>query len=71
MAGKANLPTVGSDRVGKAAATYYGLVESWKNHGINPLTYLADVLSLLPGCKTVEDYQYLIPSNCFKNNIGR
>jgi transposase len=36
---------VGSERAGRAAAIYYSLVESCKLNKVNPLTYLAYVLS--------------------------
>jgi hypothetical protein len=36
---------VGSERAGHAAAIYYSLVESCKANKVNPLTYLAYILS--------------------------
>ena len=69
--GRKNYLTVGSDRGGKAAATFYSLVESCKNVGINPAIYLTDILSKLHECKAEGDYQQLIPSNWLKNDLGR
>lgn len=36
---------VGSERAGHAAAIYYSLVESCKANRVNPVTYLAHILS--------------------------
>jgi transposase len=43
--GRKNFLFVGSERAGRAAAIYYGLVESCKVNRVNPLTYLTYVLS--------------------------
>lgn len=43
--GRKNFLFVGSERAGRAAATYYSLVESCKVNQVNPLTYLTYVLS--------------------------
>lgn len=68
--GRKNFLFVGSDRGGKAAATYYSVVETCKTYGINPLAYLTDALSFLPSCKTEGEYRQLIPNNWLKNNHG-
>ena len=42
--GRKNWLFLGSDRGGRAAATYYTLIQSAKRHGLDPFTYLRDVL---------------------------
>jgi len=51
----------GSDRGGRAAATFYSLIESCKNYKINSIEYLTDIFTRLPTCETEEDYRALIP----------
>lgn len=42
--GRKNWMFLGSDRGGRAAATYYTLIQSAKRHGLDPSAYLRDVL---------------------------
>lgn len=42
--GRKNWLFLGSDNGGRAAATYYTLIQSAKRHGIDPYAYLRDVL---------------------------
>ena len=69
--GRKNYLFVGSDRGGKAAATYYSLVESCKNYQVNPLTFLTDILTTLPECKSNNDYHALTPDQWLKHQTGR
>jgi transposase len=43
--GRKNYLFVGNDAGGKRAAILYSLIESCKRHGVNPVEYLADVLT--------------------------
>jgi len=67
--GRKNYLFVGSDRGGKAAATFYSLMASCKNYGLNPYEYLVDVLTRLPYCNTKEDFVNLIPGDWVKNDV--
>jgi transposase len=42
--GRKNWMFLGSDRGGRAAATYYTLIQSAKRHGLDPFAYLRDIL---------------------------
>jgi len=64
--GRKNYMFVGSERGGYAAAVYYSIVETCKSFNINPLEYLADILTQLPNCKSEEDYAALLPGNWIK-----
>jgi transposase len=46
--GRKNYLFAGSDQGGERAAVFYSLIETCKLNGINPYTYLTDVLSRLP-----------------------
>jgi hypothetical protein len=46
--GRKNYLFAGSDQGGARAAVFYSLIETCKLNGINPYTYLTDVLSRLP-----------------------
>ena len=59
--GRRNYLFVGSDRGGRAAATFYSLIESCKNYKINPIEYLTDMFTRLPYCETQDNYRALIP----------
>ncbi len=49
-----------------AAATIYSIIETCKYHQIEPYEYLRYVLQVLPQCKTIEDYEALLPYNIDK-----
>jgi transposase len=49
-----------------AAATIYSVIETCKYHQIEPYEYLRYVLQALPQCKTIEDYEALLPYNIDK-----
>ena len=47
----------------KASAMYYSMIETAKANGLEPYAYLWALLTQLPSCKTVEDYELLLPWN--------
>lgn len=46
-----------------ASANLYSLIMTAKSHGLDPFYYLAYVFKQLPGAKTVEDVEQLLPWN--------
>jgi hypothetical protein len=42
---------------------YYSIIETAKANGIEPYVYLRALFTQLPRCKTVEDYESLLPWN--------
>lgn len=62
--GKKNFLFIGSPDAGKRSAIIYSIIVSCERHGIDPLTYMRDVLSQMAklgkNCKEVE---HLLPSN--------
>lgn len=46
-----------------ASARLYSLIETAKIHQLNPAAYLKHVFTELPNCKTIEDYEALLPYN--------
>ena len=47
----------------KASAMYYSMIETAKANGLEPYAYLWALFTQLPSCKTVEDYELLLPWN--------
>jgi transposase len=60
--GRKNYLFAGSDQGGERAAVFYSLIETCKLNGINPYTYLTDVLSRLP-THPANRIEELIPYN--------
>jgi transposase len=54
-----------------AAATIYSVIETCKYHHIEAYDYLRYVLQALPLCKTLEEYEALLPYNIDKNLLGK
>tara|TARA_B110000977_G_scaffold196889_1_gene278209 strand:+ start:70 stop:645 length:576 start_codon:yes stop_codon:yes gene_type:complete len=52
-----------SQRGAKASAMYYSVIETAKANGLEPFMYLRALFTQLPSCKTVEDYELLLPWN--------
>jgi hypothetical protein len=46
--GRKNWLFTGSERGGRAAATFFTLIESWRRNGVNPYDDLRDALTRLP-----------------------
>jgi len=50
----------------RASATHYSLIESAKANGLEPYTYLKQVLIALPYAESIEDIEALLPWNIKK-----
>jgi hypothetical protein len=57
--GRRNWLFVGHPEAGDRPAIFYSLMASCRHHGINPLDYLRDVLTRLPGAKMSEIAEFL------------
>ena len=62
--GKKNFLFIGSPEAGKRSSIIYSIIVSCESHGIDPLTYMRDVLGQMAklgkNCKQVD---HLLPSN--------
>ena len=47
----------------KALCMHLGFIRTAKAHGLDPYHYYVKLLKSLPHCKTVEDYEALLPWN--------
>lgn len=61
--GRKNWMFSDSQNGAKASAMYYSIIETAKANGLEPYTYLRALFTQLPSCKTVEDYELLLPWN--------
>jgi len=59
--GRKNYLFVGSDRGGRAAATWYSLMETCRHYEINPLAYLTDILTRIAENGPAVDYAAMMP----------
>ena len=46
----------------QASANIYSLLITAKANGIEPVSYLTRIIERLPYCKTIEDYEALLPT---------
>ena len=53
-----------------AAATIFSIIETCKYHKIEPYEYLRYVLNELPRCKTIDDYEKLLPYKIEKSLLA-
>lgn len=53
-----------------AAAAIFSIIETCKYHQIESYYYLRFILEVLPQCKTIEDYEKLLPYNIDRNLLG-
>lgn len=60
--GKKNWLFIGSEGSGWKAAVFYTLIANCRHHGIDPHSYLKDVLERLPHCRTSQVAE-LLPAN--------
>lgn len=60
--GKKNWLFVGSPEAGKRSAVMYTLLISARNHGVDPQSYLQDIIERLPGTRPSE-LKDLLPAN--------
>jgi transposase len=62
--GKKNFLFIGSPEAGKRSAIIYSIIVSCQRHGIDPLSYMRDVLGkMAKSGKNTKDVNHLIPSN--------
>ena len=61
--GRKNWMFSDSQNGAKASAMYYSIIETAKANGLEPFTYQRALFTQLPRCKTVEDYESLLPWN--------
>lgn len=47
----------------RALCMHFGFIQTAKLHGHDPYHYYVNILKGLPDCKTVEDYEKLLPWN--------
>ena len=47
----------------KALCMHFGFIRTAKKHGLDPYHYYVAILKALPFCKSVEDYEKLLPWN--------
>jgi transposase len=59
--GRKNFMFIGSHEAAKRAARLYTLVSTARAHGVDPFTYLRDLLTRLPGAKTPELDSFMLP----------
>ncbi len=62
--GKKNFLFIGSPEAGKRSAIIYSIIVSCERHGIDPLTYMRDVLGQMARLgKNATEVDHLLPSN--------
>ena len=61
--GRKNWVFSNSQSGAKASAMYYSIIETAKANGLEPYAYLSALFTQLPSCKTVADYESLLPWN--------
>jgi hypothetical protein len=61
--GKKNFLFIGSPEAGQRSAIIYSIIVSCERHGIDPLTYMTDLLHRLPTMSNQDDLDPLLPSN--------
>jgi transposase len=49
----------------QALCLHFGLIQTAKLHGLDPYHYYVTLLKSIPYCKTIEDYEQLLPWNIF------
>ena len=60
--GRRNWLFICSERGAQASANIYSILTTAKANGIEPYAYLERIISELPKCKTVDDYEALLPA---------
>ena len=61
--GKKNFLFIGCPDAGQRSAIIYSIIVSCQRHGIDPLTYMIDLLHRLPMMSNQDDLDPLLPSN--------
>jgi transposase len=52
----------------KALCMHFSLIRTAKAQGLDPYHYYVEILKKIPHCKTVEDYEKLLPWNMKKQS---
>jgi transposase len=60
--GRRNWLFIVSEKGAQASANIYSILITAKANGIEPVSYLTTIIRKLPLCKTVEDFEALLPS---------
>jgi len=68
--GRKNYLFYGSDAGGKTAATLYSVLESGKRHGLNPFTYLRDVLARI-GSTPMSQLEQFLPDRWLAQDVAK
>ena len=55
----------------KASANLYSLIETVKDHGLEPYRYLCHIFKELPNAQSLESIEILLPWNVDKQNINQ
>jgi len=55
----------------KASANLYSLIETVKDHGLEPYRYLRHIFKELPNAQSLESIEILLPWNVDKQNINQ
>lgn len=64
VCGRKNWLFANSVNGARASANLFSLIETAKANRLNPSTYLAYIFKELPNCKTLADYEALLPWRC-------
>ena len=54
----------------EAAAIIYSLIETCKHHHVEPYDWLRYVLQTIPSCKTLVEFEALLPFNIDKKLLA-
>ena len=54
-----------------ALCLHFGIIRTAKAHGLDPYQYYVMLLKNVPHCKTVEDYEKLLPWNIKRNYMSK
>jgi transposase len=69
VCGRNNWLFANSTEGAHASANLFSLIETTKLHKLDPVKYLTHVFKELPNCKTVSDYEALLPYNICDENL--
>ena len=54
----------------EALAIYFSLIQTARNHGIEPCAYLTAIFKAIPTCKSFDDFEQLLPWNYQKKQTS-
>ena len=61
--GRKNWMFSNSQQGAKSSALLYSIIETAKANDLEPYTYLCELLTKLPACECLEDFEALLPWN--------